>query len=544
VDLSAWSGRDLTIRFRFGADAWVVEEGWYIDDVRLTEPLKTNGWFSISPTGGVVAVSAGTNLTLSLSAAALPSGTDIAAFVEMIGNDPFIATNRIPVALRVRSEPVGSLDFAAQTSTNGEGLVTVTQTVADADGELCSMSLEYSVDGGGTWTNVRVLSATSTPAGVQFTNAGPFQLLGALTRTNGILATNRIQVVWDTRNSPLPVTLCADTRLRARIWDGIFWDVSDITSAPFLVDNEAPSLPTGLAGTSHVVQTWSANPLLHASWEPSSDGSGIGVAGYLCGITTNLPLVSFSQFSGQTQTVLSAAGESTNWWFCVEARDAFGNTGGVAAIGPFWIDTLPPSAVGALVSVLRSPAGNYIVGDGTVTSLWSGFTDRGIGVAGYYCALTNSAGTTNGIWTAGATAVLTGAQLDRTNTVFVWAQDQLGWIGSAAAATVLVLRAESDWDRDGLANGAEETAGTDAADGQSVFRADSISTDTNSSGFVIRWNSIAGRSYALYSTNCIDQAGPWAPIATNLTGTGGTMEYTDTNAVAPTLYYRITVRLP
>jgi hypothetical protein len=60
----------------------------------------------------------------------------------------------------------------------------------------------------------------------------------------------------------------------------------------------------------------------------------------------------------------------------------------------------------------------------------------------------------------------------------------------------------------------------------------------------IRWNSVAGRLYAVNGSTTIGASATWAPVASNLPGTGGLMEYTDTNAVVRLFYYRIAVRQP
>ncbi|MEN0006840.1 MAG: M36 family metallopeptidase, partial [Bacteroidota bacterium] len=41
IDLSEYAGNDVQVRFRFGADAFVGGEGWYVDDIRFLDNLYT-----------------------------------------------------------------------------------------------------------------------------------------------------------------------------------------------------------------------------------------------------------------------------------------------------------------------------------------------------------------------------------------------------------------------------------------------------------------------------------------------------------------------
>lgn len=542
VDLSAYAGLNVTIRFRFGADLYVTEEGWYIDDIRLSAPIGTNDWLTISSQGGTIVPPAATNFTVSLSTAGVPSGTNAVGTVTIAGNDPVTPTNKLQVTMRVRSEPTGLLVSAAQTSIHGEGLVTIVQKLADPDGEDCSIRMEYSVDAGNTWTNVSVQNATAEFGSVQSTNVGMFQLLNASTRSNQVVRTNTLQVVWDTRNSPLPVTQCTNTKVRAMIWDGMFWNAAGITSTPFLVDNLAPTTPAGLTNISHAVSTWSAATMMNASWNPSSDGVGAGVGDYIFGTSTDPAVPSFGYSALGTEVLLPVSGETTNLWFCVMASDLYGNTSGVALAGPFWIDTVPPTAAGASISLAHSEFGSYLVSSGAVPVSWSGFADNGSGVGSYYLGFTNLEGTAGGIWTTNRSISLSGASLDQTNRVYVWAADNLGNIGPAASAAMLILSPGGDWDGDGMSNKAEETAGVDSTNPGSAFHVESVASLTGNAGFTVSWSSATGRRYSVFSTNTFGQPGQWQSLSTNLPGTGGLMQYTDTNS-ANSCYYRISVRL-
>jgi hypothetical protein len=288
------------------------------------------------------------------------------------------------------------------------------------------------------------------------------------------------------------------------------------------------------------VGTWSSGTVVQASWAAASDGAGVGLAGYDVGFTS-APPGTLPGFAVGTSASSDALGEGTNWTVAVRARDLYGNVSAVVTKGPYWIDAAPPSAVGAVIAVAKSVFGDYVVGT-NLDVAWSGFSDSGSGIAAYYVALADGGGTTNGVRDTGTAAAVRGAAPDATNRVYVWAQDRVERLGAAAVAPVLVVSPGGDWDLDGSANGAEELAGTDAADAGSVFELLVESPATNAVGFVVHWQSVTGRVYSLFWTNGLGPALGWTPLegAQALPGAGGDMSHTDTNAAA-LRFYRLTV---
>jgi len=545
-DLSTYAGEEVRFRFRFGSDGWIVEEGWYIDDVVVTPRSMTNGWATLAAAGGVLDPSQATNLTLQLDSASVPTGRDEFAVLRIVSNDPLAPTNAVELLLRVRSVPVTILESASQTSTNGEGYVTVGNTVFDADGEPCELEVLYSLDLGQSWQNAWVDSAAAGLGGTTISNGAPAQVTGIAT-TNAVgPASNQVTIVWDTTNSTPVVHLVSNVLVGLRAWDGLFWSAS-VTSQPFSVDNEAPSAPVSLQVTSHVPEVWSADNVVALEWGAAGDGAGSGVAGYGVHVTedpeTDLP--GMLVVTG-LQTAVPVAPGGTNWWVCVRAFDRFGNGGAATNAGPLWIDATPPDASATVIAVLTGPYGDYICGT-SATSSWSGFTDSLSGISNYFYSLADNGGTTNGAATTGSTGVLAGLIPDQTNHVYVWARDNVGLIGAAAGEPILVLAEFGDFDGDGLLTGEEETAGTDATDPASVFMVGPTTTEAPTNGLliVIQWDSVVGRLYNLYSKSSLsDTNGTWQPVPshTNLPGTGETMSYTGAVAGVDTLFHRITVR--
>jgi hypothetical protein len=235
--------------------------------------------------------------------------------------------------------------------------------------------------------------------------------------------------------------------------------------------------------------------------------------------------------------------DGSNGWVWARARDRMGNLSPAAVSGPYWIDSHPPSATGAVVSLSLSAFGRYVIDSSTVTGRWSGFSDAGSGIQGYYCALTDGGGTTNGQWTATPGGVLAGARQGVTNTFYVWARDALGLIGRAADASFLALDSAGDRDGDGLSNAQEEIAGTDACNPASAFALTPATSEDGKGYPVLRWGGIANRFYTLYCRDALLSETNWAalPDFVNVPGVAGGMVYTDRTAVIRTRFYRITV---
>jgi len=67
------------------------------------------------------------------------------------------------------------------------------------------------------------------------------------------------------------------------------------------------------------------------------------------------------------------------------------------------------------------------------------------------------------------------------------------------------------------------------AENPNPVMADTITITASNGGFVISFNTVSGQVYALQSTTNL-AGGSWSPIATNIAGTGNSVEIADTNA--------------
>jgi hypothetical protein len=160
--------------------------------------------------------------------------------------------------------------------------------------------------------------------------------------------------------------------------------VSDWTSCrSFSLDLEPPTNPTTLTSSSHTIATWSTDNTIDVAWDWGSDNCD--------GVWTQYATL-WDQSPTTEPTEPTASGELTyetsppledgaNHWFHLRTVDYAGNPAEETMhLGPFWIDTTPPSGVPITwVSLPVNLVGDY----GELTIAWAPATDSGSGVAGY-----------------------------------------------------------------------------------------------------------------------------------------------------------------
>lgn len=538
-DLSNYAGQSVILRFNNGGDNNTNHEGWYLDDVAvwpLDEPWPT----ALMPKHLIGSLPPGSATTLVVHCSAEYGAPATRSFpISVVANDPTEPAMRSDWQRLIHHPPLLSGLTASQTSSNGEGIVTISLNVSDREGMPCTLSPSFSTDAGFTWQQPALTAATSTYGEVMLLPGATPPLLNIPTQAQGLPVTNRVTLTWRTQSPPAVTGVAPYTLVRLQAADADFFSLP-VPSAPFMIDNAAPTPPT-LAILSHAPSQWSTNRLLQASWTPASDGIGCGVASYALSITNGLAPRRGPDdvFTPALSSLVGPLADDGDWRIGISAIDAMGNTSAMHVLAPYCIDGTPPAADAASVAATLSAAGSYVVGP-AVDIRWSGFTDAHAGIAGYYLALTNGGGRAVPPLLTATSGTITGIQ-NATNRIHVWAQDVAGNIGSAVSADVWVLSSTSDPDRDGMASGDEEIAGTDATDPNDLLRLMLPPVQSPGALRLVAWPTVREHRYTLYSTPSL-MATNWQPLSglDYIPGTG--LSITAIVPTADSAFFRVGVQ--
>ncbi len=158
-----------------------------------------------------------------------------------------------------------------------------------------------------------------------------------------------------------------------------------------LIDATPPSAPASLGG-SVSASTWLNQASAVMSWSGAYDAAS-GIQGYAYAWSQSPGTVPAPALvTGASSASAPIPGDGANWYFHVRTVDGAGNwSTGAAHLGPFYLDTAPPTNPTSLSS------GYHIPGlwspNKTVNCGWSGATDALSGVAGYSYVWDHSATT-------------------------------------------------------------------------------------------------------------------------------------------------------
>lgn len=388
--------------------------------------------------------------------------------------------------------PTCSLTFAAQTSTDGSGIVTVSNLVCDPNGDFCRLQIQASTNSGTSWFSTCGSGVASSDGAVLAPTQQLVQVI-AIHTTNedySVTVTNIVTFSWNTQSDcngfNLGGATVSNVLVRVTADDG---DVSSqsFASPPFLIDNQPPSAQSAAVLVENSA-LWTFNTDLSASWSGFAD-TGAGVTGYYYdladggGTTTGV-------WTTETNGLAASTGDDAVHTVYVWSADAFGNIG---------------TAVSDSVIVL-SLTGDYD-SDG----------------------LSNTDEQPNGA--------------DPLNPDTDGDSMFDGWEVVYGFSVTDTSDALIDTDGDGYDNRQEFYCDTHPSNTEShmVFE---NAVSLPGPELVVRWNSSTGRVYSLYYSDLPDA--PWQPLAgnTNLPGTGSTMAFT--NPVESITYriYKVGVRFP
>ena len=209
----------------------------------------------------------------------------------------------------------------------------------------------------------------------------------------------------------------------------------------------------------------------------------------------------------------------------------------------FTVDNVPPAFLpGALTASPHSSVGPYAVTTNLLSLAWPAAADSPASSALTYRLTALPAGT-NTLSQTNATLAVSN-RLNQVHTYCVTAYDSAGNASETLSLSLLVLDARSDYDRDGIANGDEEIAGTLATDARDRFTV-VIAPASGKAGLrSLSWPSAAGRRYTVEATpTLLPPAWQPLPAFTDIPGTGAPLAI-DLPSNLSSQFFRLRVRIP
>ncbi len=170
----------------------------------------------------------------------------------------------------------------------------------------------------------------------------------------------------------------------------------------------------------------------------------------------------------------------------------------------------------------------YALGN-SVTFTWS--ADPNVNPS-YTVTVTVNGGTPFTVMTTGTSYTYTGNFGDSvTITVSATNQDSSASSGTSSGATVRLLDPNADNDHDGMTNAAEDTAGTNPLDPNSVFRVTSVTSTS------VTWSSVSGKRYQLETAST--PGGIYSPVGSPVVAGGNSTS--QSISVTPPVYFHVRI---
>ena len=160
------------------------------------------------------------------------------------------------------------------------------------------------------------------------------------------------------------------------------WDDQFEVLGPILVDDVAPTPPSGFSSPTHDGVTWSNDPSITVTWSPATDAHS-GLDGYAT-VFTNVPATTPSaplDTSASATSITTVVSTTATWYLHIRADDVAGNGSDVAHFGPLLVDLTAPKAATGLISTSHDVGVADV--DPEITMKWTAALDVHSGLAGY-----------------------------------------------------------------------------------------------------------------------------------------------------------------
>ena len=273
------------------------------------------------------------------------------------------------------------------TTAAADGVTIANHALITGDGRLITRTAVFTVDAAPPTCTITAPTPGQYLSGLSFTIQG--------TATDNVAGVSRVYVGLDGQtietlrvSETLGVftttwTLPADEdgvahTVRAVAVDGV-GHRSPTATVSVRVDNVPPRSPDVFYSTSHLPGGWSEDPVIDVVWGGASDGSGI--AGYVLAWSQNPT----DTITGELQS--NTWGDSRPrpdgpWYAHLRTQDLAGHwSTDTLHLGPFLIDTLPPTSTLTPPGTAFIPPGHTITLRGTATDNHVGLQQVEIGIA-------------------------------------------------------------------------------------------------------------------------------------------------------------------
>ncbi len=200
LDINAYAGKEIKIRFRLVTDYSITTDGWHIDDIVVLGSATACGWLTPDKTSGTVAPAASTTVTFTYSALDLDPGS-FSTEINVSTNDPDNNLVIVPASMIVEPTPPSGppeIEFSSHT----------TGTLLNKKQIDISGTIDY---------NYSVVKVNNTTAAISNNSFGATITLSEGTNTISAVATNSagtttksITLIVDTTQPSINISSPAD----------------------------------------------------------------------------------------------------------------------------------------------------------------------------------------------------------------------------------------------------------------------------------------------------------------------------------------------